>query len=136
MRITAACPEALIDDANQLAMVLGQGPADALTYGEPKWQDADGNLYAAASFVVRPEWVGGAQSALQRPEWDAEPYKVNMAGAQRAQAALVFSLAPVLATPSALTAIGGMDGREAIAAMGLVPKQEVVEEETDGMDIF
>ena len=125
MRITAACPEAMIDDANNLAMVLGQGPADALTYGALKWQDADGNLYAAASFVVKPQWVGGAQSALQRPEWDAEPYKVNMAGARRAQAALAFSLEPVLATPSALTAIGGMNGLEALAAMGLVPKEDV-----------
>ena len=39
MRITIACPEALRDDANQLAMVLGYGPDDAETYGELNWQD-------------------------------------------------------------------------------------------------
>ena len=42
MRLTIACPNALRDDANQLAMVLGYGPADAETYGELNWQDAGG----------------------------------------------------------------------------------------------
>ena len=42
MRLTIACPNALRDDANQLAIVLGYGPADAETYGELNWQDAGG----------------------------------------------------------------------------------------------
>ena len=42
MRLTIACPGALRDDANQLAMVLGYGPDDAETYGELNWQDAGG----------------------------------------------------------------------------------------------
>lgn len=33
MRVTIACPEALIGDANQLALCLGLGPEDAQTYG-------------------------------------------------------------------------------------------------------
>ena len=40
MRLTIACPEALRDDANQLAMVLGYGPSDAETYVALNWQDA------------------------------------------------------------------------------------------------
>ena len=40
MRLTIACPHALRDDANNLAMVLGYGPADAETYGELNWRDA------------------------------------------------------------------------------------------------
>ena len=44
IRITVACPEALIADANHLAMVLAQGPEDGETYGQPGWQDAEGNL--------------------------------------------------------------------------------------------
>ena len=31
MRLTIACPEALRDDANQLAMVLGYGPCRRLS---------------------------------------------------------------------------------------------------------
>jgi hypothetical protein len=125
MRITVSCPEAMRDDANDLAMVLAFGPDDGNTYGSLNWQDADGNLYAAASFEARPEWVTAAQSPLVRPEWDVEPYVINMAGATRAQAALVFWVpseeepdAPQAST-AALTAIGGVGGLEALAAMGL-----------------
>jgi hypothetical protein len=125
MRITAACPAAMIEDANSLAMCLAYGPSDGNTYKALNWQDAEGNLYAAASFEARPEWVTAAQSPLQRPEWDVEPYVINMAGATRAQAALVFWVpseeepdAPQAST-TALTAIGGVDGLEALAMMGL-----------------
>jgi len=40
MRLTIACPATIRSDANQLAMVLGYGPADAETYGSLNWQDA------------------------------------------------------------------------------------------------
>ena len=90
IRITIACPEAHIGDANHLAMVLGEGPAEALTYGTPTWQDGDGNLYAVASLPVSPEWLAAAQGPLDRPAWDTEPYEVNMAGAERAQARVLL----------------------------------------------
>lgn len=40
MRLTIICPAAHIADANNLAQVLGYGPADGLTYGEPRLQGA------------------------------------------------------------------------------------------------
>jgi hypothetical protein len=119
MRITAACPQALIADANQLSMVLAMGPADANTYSEPGWQDTDGNMYSAASWPANLEWVQVAQGALVRPEWD-ETEMIDMEAAQRAQAAAVFSLEPVLALPGKLTACCGDSALEALAAMGLV----------------
>ena len=118
MRLTIACPDALRDDANDLAMVLGYGPADALTYGELNWQDAAGNLYAAASLPVSDAFTTAAQTGLQRPEWDTDNH-VNMAGANRAQAALVFSIEPVTAMPDKLTACAGDDSAATLAAMGL-----------------
>jgi len=118
MRLTIACPEALRDDANQLAMVLGYGPSDAETYGELNWQDVDGNLYACASLTVSDTFTTTAQSPLQRPAWDTDSH-VNMAGANRAQAALVFSLTPVTAMPDKLTACVGDDALATLAAMGL-----------------
>ena len=122
IRITVACPEALISDANNLAMVLAEGPADGLTYGTPHWKDTGGNVYAVASFEVRPEWVQAAQGTLSRPDWDTgPPYTVNMAGARRAQDALVFALEPVAAAPGQITALAGVPGTTAIAAMGLMP---------------
>jgi len=120
IRITVACPDTLRDDVNQFAMVMAHGPADANTYGDPGWQDADGNLYTAASFVAPDEWITAAQSPLQRPDWDdPENPVVDMDAAQRAQAAIVYSTDAISATPTAITAIGGVDGIEALKAMGL-----------------
>ena len=118
MRLTIACPAALRDDANDLAMVLGFGPADALTYGALNWQDAGGNLYACASLPVSDAFVTAAQSTLVHPAWDATN-AISMAAANRAQAALVFSLEPVTAMPDKLTACAGDDGLAMLAAMGL-----------------
>jgi hypothetical protein len=118
MRITIACPDALRDDANNLAMVLGYGPSDAETYGGLNWQDAAGNLYACASLTVSDTFTTAAQSGLQRPSWDVDNI-IDMAGANRAQAALVFSLTPVTAMPDKLTACAGDDALATLAAMGL-----------------
>ena len=106
MRITIACPEALRDDANQLAMVLGYGPDDALTYGGLNWQDADGNLYACASLIVSDTFTTAAQSGLQHPSWDTDNI-IDMDAARLAQAALVFSLEAVEVAPDKLTACAG-----------------------------
>ena len=118
MRLTIACPEALRDDANNLAMVLGYRPDDAETYVGLNWQDAGGNLYACASLPVPDTFTTTAQSPLQRPAWDTDNH-VNMAGANRAQSALVFSLTPVTAMPDKLTACAGDDALAVLAAMGL-----------------
>jgi hypothetical protein len=128
MRITVACPDALRADANNLAMVLAFGPADELTYGALNWQDADGNLYAAASFEARPEWIAGAQGPLTRPAWDTEPYTISMAAANRAQDALVLWSGEgdiPQAALGKLTAIAGMDGQAALAVMGLAAVEQV-----------
>jgi hypothetical protein len=118
MRITIACPDALRDDVNNLAMVLGYGPYDAETYGSLNWEDAAGNLYACASLIVSDTFVSTAQSTLSRPAWDVDNI-IDMDAARRAQAALVFSLTPVAAMPDNLTACAGDDALATLAAMGL-----------------
>ena len=118
MRLTIACPDALRDDANQLAMVLGYGPDDVQTYVALNWQDVDGNLYACASLTVSDTFTTAAQVALQRPAWDTDS-AISMAGANRAQAALVFSLEAVEVAPDNLTACAGDDALATVAAMGL-----------------
>lgn len=124
MRITCSCPELLIPDANQYAMCLGFSEADGETYRGLNWVDAQGNLYAAASFDARDEWIIFAQAPLQRPLWDTNEV-VDMVAAERAQAALAFSTEALSASPTTLTAIGSMDGLSALVAMGL----SVVEQE-------
>lgn len=124
MRITVACPESLVEYANQLAMVLAFSPEDAMTYRGLNWRDSEGNLYAAASFEARPEWIIGAQSELVRPLWDTEPYTINLVAAKRAQASLVFAQELILARPDKLTAMAGVEGVEALMLMGLFPVEE------------
>ena len=123
-RITIACPAAHTDDANQLAMVLGYGPADGLTYSNVGYQDALGNLYACASLPVGDSFVSTATSPLVRPEWDTEEV-IDMDKAAQAQGLVLLWMpsdgtpTPPQATPSQITAILGMDGVAAVAAMGL-----------------
>jgi len=125
MRLTAACPVAHMPDANDLAMVLAFGPDDALTYANPTWKDAAGNLYAAASFDALDEWMVGAQSPLARPVWD-DTDEVGMAGAERAQALLYVvpsdadgALIDPLANPTRITIMPNENGLAALSAMGL-----------------
>jgi hypothetical protein len=127
MRVTAAAPEALVSDSNQLAMCLAFGPADGETYVGLNWTDTDGNLYAAASWEARDEWVQAASQPLVRPAWDVDEI-IDMVAAGRAQASLVFSMEPVPASPLHLVALGGLDGVQALAAMGLTAVTEPTEE--------
>ena len=117
-RITAAAPEALVSDANNYAMCLGYSLADGLTFSNLNWQDSNGSLYGCASWEASEEWLGKAQEPLERPSWDVDEV-IDMVAAGRAQAALVISTEALLASPSNLTAISGMDALTALEAMGL-----------------
>jgi hypothetical protein len=122
IRITCSAPEALIPQANQLAMCLGQSEADGQTYRGLNWTDGT-NLYAAASFEASDEWITFAQAPLTRPAWDTEEV-IDMDAAASAQATLMFSTEAASASPGQLTAIGGMDGPAALQAMGLTAVEE------------
>ena len=124
MRITAAAPEALIYNSNQLAMCLAFSVADNLTYTGLNWQDSGGNLYAAASWEASDAWVEGVSQPLVRPAWDVDEV-IDMVAAAAAQAVLVFSLEPVPAMPDKLTALSGPDAVAALGLMGLtaVPQE-------------
>lgn len=124
IRITAAASATIIDAANHYAMCIGMSEAEADTYQGLNWQDAQGNLYAATSFMVRPEWLGAAQSPLVRPAWDTGNV-IDMTLAAQGQAALRFWLAGVNSPPppaagvGRLTVYGNMGVQEALALMGL-----------------
>lgn len=113
IRLTFACPEACISDANQLARAIGLSADDDKTYGEPQYQDADGNLYAVASGLVEPSFITTATSQLVEPEWGAD-----MAAAQRAQALAALGEP---AAPDHIAAVVGDDVAEALAFLGLSP---------------
>lgn len=124
MRLTIACPEPLIPLARHLAMALGYSPADADTYRVPAWEDAFGNRHACASLIVGPAFISTATSALARPAWD-EDGAIDMDAAAQAQGLVRLWVpseeypTPPLASPDVITAVGGMEGVDALVAMGL-----------------
>ena len=118
IRVTIAAPLALIAAANQLARCIGYSEADGETFGPPSHQDASGALYAVASGLVQPAFVGDAISPLVEPAWGAD---MEAAGAAQAAIALWQEEAPVVATPETIAAIVGDDVAGALAALGLVP---------------
>jgi hypothetical protein len=122
-RITAASPEPLNSDSNNLAMCLGFSVADGLTFSNLNWQDADGVLYACASWEASDAWLEKAQAPLVRPAWDVDEV-IDMEAAERAQAVMVISTDPIPASTTALIAISGMQALDAIAAMGLTVRPE------------
>ena len=119
MRVTIACPEALIGDANQLALCLGLGPEDAHTYGAACWLDAAGNRYAVASAIVPSRFAADAAAPLADPPWGAD-----MTAAARAQALIQFG-AP--AAPDRLACIIDDDAGAALLVLGVTraPDEEV-----------
>ena len=119
IRVTIACPEALIGDANQLALCLGYGETDAQTYGAAIWQDEFGNRYAVASAVVEDGFAANASSPLIEPPWGAD-----MEAAARAQALIQID-AP--AGPDRLAAVFGDDAMAALSVLG-VTREEVGDE--------
>ena len=124
-RVTIACPAAHTDAANQLALALGESPADVNTFGTPSWQDAQGNLYSVCSFVCTEQWLSAATGTLpQRNEAD-------LAKAQQAQDLLtrvtVDPETQQAIDPAAIAYVVDHDPLPALAGLGLIRiEQEVM----------
>ena len=57
-RMSLAVPQALMPQANQLALIVGESEHDNETFTVANWQDKDGNLYAVCSTVIKPVVLG------------------------------------------------------------------------------
>jgi len=130
-RVTVAVnPDATfsLDDARSFAAYMEESLSVLLTYVEG-WQDANGNPVWVASAPKPDWWLAKAREPFgERPDVDTEN-AINMAGAERAYDALTIwdGVPPVpQSAPGKITAIAGMDGPEALEAMGLerVPSDE------------
>lgn len=56
--MSLAVPQALMPQANQLALIVGVSEHDDKTFTSANWQDANGNLYAVCSTVIKPVVLG------------------------------------------------------------------------------
>ena len=106
-RMTLAVPEPLMPQANQLALIAGESPNDVNTFTEANWKDADGNLYAVCSTVIKPIVL------------DMFGQTVDNTEAQSALDAAVMYSDGVKATPNSIVIAIDIDPMTAFEAMGL-----------------
>lgn len=115
-RVVIAVPEALMEKANHLARIVGEFPEDINTFREANWRDAEGNLYAVASTVVKPIFLQAAQGLPPTP-----PHAEGIADRELAQQAL-----DTLNQPGGIKMVVDVEPMEALSSLGLSP---VVQEE-------
>jgi len=90
-QITMIVPEAHRADATALVMALGASATDWQdAFANVTQQDADGGQYAVACWDAWDGWMADVAEDPKRPAWDVEPFEVNIAGAERAQALVVL----------------------------------------------
>jgi hypothetical protein len=116
-KVTIAAPVAHIEDANQLALYLGESSADDQTFTTASYQDAYGNLYAVCSTVAKPIFAQMAGQPLK-----AHPYapEVDLVAAKRAQ--VMLRINDSTASPNVIAVILGdrlESAQDHIAALGL-----------------
>ena len=122
---TIATPAAHIQDANQLALALGESAADDRTFATTtNYQDAQGNLYAVCSTVAKPVFAEMAGQPLKAPDHAPD---MDVAAATRAQGMLQINNG--IANPDVIAVILGdrlESAQDHIKALGLTR----VEQET------
>ena len=83
-RITLIVPEQYMDDANNLALIMGESDADIGTFVTADWKDAEGNLYTVCSAASKPVVL----SALSKGLPTSIPAHASAADVAKAQQAL------------------------------------------------
>ena len=124
---TIVCPEAMIPDANQLGLVLGERATDDQTFGAARYHDTGGNLYAVSSTVATATFAGTATSPMSAP---AHSPNADLTAAGRAQAALYIHGAHGTdgAAPGRLWALVEAAPGDALAALTLAGVAPVPDE--------
>lgn len=126
-RVTIACPEVMIADANQLALVVGESAADVNTFTAANYQTDDGQRYAVASTVAKPALLELAAGSLEAPDYAPE---ADIEAAQRAQAALLIldsleDLPEMDGTQTIAEDLPTLDGSQLVAVVDLEPQAAI-----------
>ena len=83
-RMTLAVPQALMPQANQLALIVGVSEHDDKTFTTANWQDKDGNLYAVCSTVIKPVVLGLFGVSLSNITLPTHAINADVTAAQQA----------------------------------------------------
>ena len=122
-RISLVVPKQYIEQANHLALVMGESDADIGTFKEANWQDADGNLYSVCSALCKPVVLGALTSGLPDPV-PTHAAGVDISKAQQALDLLKVYEEGITASPEYIVLAIDCEPLEAFISMGLSIKGE------------
>lgn len=119
-RMTLVVPEALMPQANQLALIVGESEHDDKTFTTANWQDKDGNLYAVCSTVIKPVVLGLFGISLTDITLPTHAINADVAAAQQAlDKVVMYKQGDKVSTTSIMCAID-FEPLAAFADMGLM----------------
>lgn len=122
-RISLVVPEQYIEQANHLALVMGESADDISTFKEANWQDAEGNMYAVCSALSKPVVLGALTGGLPDP-LPTHAVGVDISKAQQALDMLKVYEEGVMATPEHIVLAIDCEPLEAFTFMGISIKEE------------
>ena len=118
-RMSLAVPQALISKANQLALIVGVSEYDDKTFTAANWQDANGNLYAVCSAVIKPVVLGLFGISLTDITLPAHAINADVVAAQQALDKVVIYKQGDKASPTSIMCAIDFEPLTAFADMGL-----------------
>lgn len=119
-RMSLAVPQALMTQANQLALIVGVSEHDDKTFTTANWQDKDGNLYAVCSTVIKPVVLGMFGISLSNITLPAHAINADVVAAQQAlDKVVMYKQGDKVSTASIVCAID-FEPLAAFADMGLI----------------
>jgi hypothetical protein len=117
--MSLAVPQALMTQANQLALIVGESEHDDKTFITANWQDKDGNLYAVCSTVIKPVVLGLYGINLSNITLPAHAVNADVTAAQQAlDKVVMYSDGDKASTTKIMCAID-FEPLQAFADMGL-----------------
>ena len=118
-RMSLAVPQALMDKANQLALIVGESEHDNETFTTANWQDKDGNLYAVCSTAIKPVVLGLFGISLSNITLPAHAINADITAAQQALDKVVMYKQGDKASPTTIMCAIDFEPLQAFADMGL-----------------
>lgn len=125
-RMTLAVPQALMSQANQLALIVGVSEYDDKTFTAANWQDKDGNLYAVCSTVIKPVVLGMFGVSLADITLPAHAINADVTAAQQALDKVVMYKQGDKASTAKIMCAIDFEPLTAFVDMGLTIKEEVI----------
>lgn len=101
-RMSLAVPQAIMPQANQLALIVGVSSDDDKTFTAANWQDKDGNLYAVCSTVIKSVVLGLFGISLTNITLPAHAINGDVTAAQQAMDKVVMYEQGVTVTPDSI----------------------------------